>query len=333
MKQPQRRALWAIVTALALTEAPACGGSDKGEGSDTPAGPIIDDTVGIVDDANDLVDDAIAGPAPTAPDPNESASKIAADIDEDCKERCDKIFALPCPPEGETVENCREACPRQYTDPAGFCLHETRDLTDCQARSPHSCVQIDAQRNLWRQEQPCTDRDAALRACLDHIECKIYCAKSIELSCNNGAFDACFDTCRAREEAVGSGWGQVAVCRGRDFEEGTLTCSNGELLGGGQFCDRSVLRAAEDIIDDEPDKLCEGWCFAATQLQCGGAACAATCATALEDAQCGDAFRAYATCLIEREELVCSEGQPTIRTFSASCSTLGDTYDACKNQQ
>ena len=81
--------------------------------------------------------------------------------------------------------------------------------------------------------------------------------------------------------------------------------------------------------------MCDGFCWAAETIGCGGSDCLNTCKAKTESATCGSYYRNVVECTYGRNELAlhCDGGTPVPDPAASSCTSAIEQYDNCMMQQ
>jgi hypothetical protein len=90
-------------------------------------------------------------------------------------------------------------------------------------------------------------------------------------------------------------------------------------------CAYSVMTVAE-CIGDESTNMCDGWCWAADRLGCGGDDCAADCQANQEDAACGVEWLDLLDCVLFFGDAECSDAG---LIGNGICDSEMTAYQAC----
>jgi hypothetical protein len=202
-----------------------------------------------------------------------------------------------------------------------FCLEEYRDYVECRGSGGYDCVN-----DFPYQRSTCALEQAAYSECAQHLGCKRYCKESADQGCNDLPFDECVTQCTGGDPSVPADCSyqveSIASCQVSIGE----VCADGE-PGSLDACASSVLYVAECVSDDSGE-LCDGWCWAANRLGCGGDDCATDCATKKADATCGNAFNELLDCVMFFGDGACVDG-----AFNGNgiCDSEVSSYEACIN--
>jgi hypothetical protein len=223
-------------------------------------------------------------------------------IGEACKSDCDKQLALPCAPAGVNSLTCQLSCAATTSQLDGFCLAEYRDYVACRADGGYDCVQ-----NTPYPRSTCAVQQLAFSKCTEHLGCKRYCKKILDLGCNSTPLDTCVATCSSTQEVSLPSTcvrttETIATCQASY----STSCANGG-LNMPDTCASTVIMVAE-CYSDASNNLCDGWCWAANRLGCGGTDCAADCAAKKADATCGSLWSSLLDCVLFFDDGICSGG-------------------------
>lgn len=241
-------------------------------------------------------------------------------IETHCEADCEGQYALDCAPESSNALVCETSCVAATAQVGDFCLVEYDALVACRAEGGYSCVQEYPYPN-----STCASEQLTYSECTRDIGCKRYCAKSIKESCTDDSLDDCIAACLDEKAALpddcevyfdGLPYCQ-ATTAGASCVDGKLSTPAG--------CAYSVMNVAECLSDESMD-LCEGFCWAANRLGCGGEDCAADCAEKSEDATCGAAYADMLDCVMFFGDAACVDG-----TFMGNgiCDTEARAYATC----
>jgi hypothetical protein len=222
-------------------------------------------------------------------------------IGEVCEADCDAQFATDCAPANSNTLTCEYSCAAATAQLGDFCLDEYRDYIECRGDGGYDCVN-----DFPYQRSTCVLEQTAYSTCAQHIGCKRYCKESVDQGCSDVPFDDCFADCTGGDEAVPADCSYqietIAYCQ---VTAGAV-CVDGA-LSTPAACASSVLYVAE-CVSDESGELCDGWCWAANRLGCGGDDCAAECAAKKADATCGNAWNELLDCVMFFGDGACVDG-------------------------
>jgi hypothetical protein len=135
----------------------------------------------------------------------------------------------------------------------------------------------------------------------------------------------CLDAQAGFEDAIcGIYYTQLLSCWGQNLE-----CEGDRPAVGS--CGPAVAEVADCV--GRRNHACDGFCWAAEQLGCGGADCATTCMTRAEDTSCGHYYRSLIECSYGSRELsvTCESGEPT--PSPTACASALEQYTTCMQTQ
>jgi len=248
-----------------------------------------------------------------------ASSDLLDQIGEACKAECDAQYALDCAPASGNTLTCQLGCASQTSQLGDFCLAEYRDYIQCQADGGYDCVNSSPY-----PRSTCALQQQAFSQCVQHIGCKRYCAKVADLGCDDAPFDTCLDACIAGDDALpGScvySTETIATCQAT-----SSTKCDGKGLDVPASCNYAVLSVAECVSDDSSN-LCDGWCYAANHLGCGGTDCAADCAANKTATTCSSEWNSLLDCALFFDDAACS-GDRLIG--NGICDNEQQAYDDC----
>jgi hypothetical protein len=248
-----------------------------------------------------------------------ATSDLLDQIGEACKAECDAQFALACAPASSNTLTCQLSCAAQTTQLGDFCLAEYRDYVQCQADGGYDCVN-----DSPYPRSTCALQQQAYSQCLQHIGCKRYCAKVADLGCDDAPFDTCLDACIAGDDSLPAtcvySTETIATCQATS----STTCA-GKGLDVPATCDYAVLSVAECVSDDSSD-LCDGWCYAAEHLGCGGSDCSADCAAKKTATLCSSEWNSLLDCALFFDDAACSGAR---LIGNGICDNEQQAYDDC----
>jgi hypothetical protein len=244
------------------------------------------------------------------------------EIEGHCERSCDAQYALECAPNTSNKLVCETSCVAQTAQLGDFCLREYADYVGCQADGGYACLQMNPYPN-----STCAVQQLAFSQCAQHIGCKRECAVSIGLGCTDQTQDACVEACIADTmglpDQVCAIYGeQISYCRATQQNP---TC-NGDKLLTPASCSLWVLEVA-DCIHDETSDYCEGWCYAANSLGCGGDDCATECAAKAADMTCGSAWTDLMDCGLFFGDAACTTDMALMA--NGICDSEVQTYETC----
>ncbi len=245
------------------------------------------------------------------------------EIDGHCDRQCEAQYALECAPPSSNKLICKANCVAQTAQLGDFCLREYADIVACQADGGYTCVQ-----NTPYPNSTCAAQQVALSTCTQHLGCKRECGVAIELGCTDATQDGCTEACIADldnlpEDAICAIYGeQISMCRATQQNP----MCNGESLLTPAGCSYAVLEVA-DCVHDDTSSYCDGWCYAANSLGCGGDDCATDCAAKLADATCGMAFQEMMDCGLFFGDAACTEDMGFMA--NSICDSEAQTYTTC----
>ena len=240
-------------------------------------------------------------------------------IEEACDADCAEQYALDCTPPNTNELTCRSQCAAQTGQLGDFCLAEYAAVVECRAEGGYECLTT-----YPSPRATCGSEQLALRECMANLGCKRSCQKSVEDSCTSLSLDDCIDACIAKGEDLPTScvysWDSIAMCK----VQAGATCADGELTTPAT-CAHNVMYLAECISDESMD-MCDGWCFAANTLGCGGDDCAADCAARAADPTCGTAFNDMLDCALFFDDAACSGD---MLLGNSSCESDATAYTTC----
>jgi hypothetical protein len=241
-------------------------------------------------------------------------------IEEACSRDCDAQYALECVPPNSNVLICRTQCAAQTAQIGDFCLPEYATVVECRADGGYECLTT-----YPSPRATCGSEQLAFRDCTTNIGCKRSCKKSVDEGCTTLSLDECIDACIAEGMELPMGcvytWDSIAMCK---VQSGGSTCVDGELTTP-TACSNSVMYVAECVSDDSED-MCDGWCWAANTLGCGGDDCATDCAAKLADTTCGMQFTDMLDCALFFNDAACSGDQ---MLSNGICESEAMAYTTC----
>jgi hypothetical protein len=249
--------------------------------------------------------------------------QLLDEIDGHCERSCDSQYALECAPPSSNKLVCEANCVAQTAQLGDFCLREYSDYVKCQADGGHACVQ-----NTPYPNSTCAGQQVALSQCMQHLGCKRDCQVSIELGCTSESQDACTEACIADvtdlpdSGACGVYREQIAMCRAT---QANPTCNGDEVLTPAA-CAHWVLEVGS-CVQEESMSYCDGWCYAANTLGCGGDDCAADCADKAADETCGAAWNEMMDCALFFGDAACSEDMGLMA--NGICDSEVQSYTMC----
>jgi hypothetical protein len=240
---------------------------------------------------------AKGGGAGTTGSGGTATSALLDAIGDACKVDCDAQFALDCAPQNANTLTCQLSCAASTAELGDFCLAEYRDWVVCRGNGGYDCLQ-----NNPYPRATCAVEQQAFSLCTQHIGCKRFCEKTLDLGCNDTAFDDCLSSCTSEKlplpdtssssNSCAYTLENIALCQATS----STKCA-GDALEMPAACATSVLSVAE-CIDENSTDHCVGWCWAADRLGCGGTDCANDCATKTADATCGSKWNALLDCVL-----------------------------------
>ena len=80
-------------------------------------------------------------------------------------------------------------------------------------------------------------------------------------------------------------------------------------------------------VQEESDSYCDGWCYAANSLGCGGDDCAADCAAKAADMTCGTAWNEMMNCALFFGDAACTEDAGLMA--NGICDSETEAYTTC----
>jgi hypothetical protein len=291
----------------------ATGGSG-GTGGDTSAGGSSAARGGSGGSGGSTAGSGGSGAAPT--------DAILDEIEGHCERSCDAQYALECAPANSNRLICETSCVAQTGQLGNFCMREYADYVACQADGGYACVQ-----NTPYPNSTCAVQQLAFSQCAQHLGCKRECALSRSLGCTDATQDDCVESCitnaNGLPDAICTVYSeQISMCRATQQNP---TC-NGEQLLTPASCAMWVLEVGS-CIEDETSSYCDGWCWAANSLGCGGEDCAADCAAKSEDMTCGMAFQQMMDCGLFFGDAACTTDMGLMA--NGICDSEVQTYQTC----
>ena len=241
-------------------------------------------------------------------------------IEGHCEADCAAQYALDCAPANSNALVCETSCVAATAQVGDFCLVEYAALVECRAAGGYECLQ-----EYPYPRATCAGEQLAFSECTVDIGCKRYCARSIEEGCTDAALDDCIVVCLEEKSALPDDceryYDGVPYCEATTT---ATTCVDGKLTTP-EVCSYSVMSVAECLTEESTD-LCEGFCWAADRLNCGGDDCAADCAAKSADETCGAAYVDMLDCAMFFGDAACVDG-----TFSGNgiCDSEAQTYATC----
>jgi hypothetical protein len=249
-----------------------------------------------------------------------NTEELLDQIGEVCETDCDAQYATECAPTNTNTLTCQLSCAAATAQLGDFCLEEYRDYIDCRGDGGYDCVN-----DYPYQRSTCAAEQVAYSECAQHIGCKRYCKKAIDEGCIESELDACIDECLTQDQDLPEDCQryyseQIAYCQATN----PTTCIEGG-LSTPAACSYAVLTIAECISDESQD-LCDGWCWAANRLGCGGEDCASECAEKSEDETCGAAWKELLDCGLFFGDAACDSA-----SFNANgiCDSEVQAYTTC----
>lgn len=245
------------------------------------------------------------------------------EIEGHCERNCESQYSLDCAPPSSNKLVCEASCVSQTAQLGDFCLREYADYVACQADGGHTCVQSTPYPN-----STCVAQQLAFSQCVQHIGCKRDCKVAIDTGCTTTSHEDCTAACI---EDVGSlpdsgacsiYREQIAMCRAT---QPNPTC-NGESLLTPAACATWVLEVGS-CVQEESGSYCDGWCYAAELLGCGGEDCAADCAAKAADETCGTAWNDVMDCGLFFGDAACTEDMGLMA--NSICDSDVQAYTAC----
>jgi hypothetical protein len=251
-----------------------------------------------------------------------STDDLLDEIDEHCERSCDSQYALECAPPSSNKLVCEANCVAQTAQLGDFCLREYADFVKCQADGGHTCAN-----DIPYPNSTCAGQQAALNQCIQHLGCKRDCQVSIELGCTTETQAACTEACI--EDVTGPDGSscvgyreQIAMCRAT---QANPTCNGDEVLTPAA-CAHWVLEVGS-CVQEESMSYCDGWCYAANALGCGGEDCDADCAAKAADETCGMAWNEMMDCALFFGDAACTEDMGLMA--NGICDSEVQTYTTC----
>jgi hypothetical protein len=252
-----------------------------------------------------------------------STDDLLDEIDEHCERSCESQYALECAPPSSNKLVCEANCVAQTAQLGDFCLREYADFVKCQADGGHTCVNDTPYPN-----STCAGQQVALSQCIQHLGCKRDCQVSIELGCTTETQDDCTEACiedvtdLPDSGACGVYREQIAMCRATQVNP---TCNGDEVLTPAA-CAHWVLEVGS-CVQEESMSYCDGWCYAANTLGCGGEDCDADCADKAADETCGMAWNEMMDCALFFGDAACTEDMGLMA--NGICDSEVQTYTTC----
>jgi hypothetical protein len=236
-----------------------------------------------------------------------------------CEVDCDAQFALECAPANQNTLTCKANCAAQTGQLGDFCLAEYADLVECRGSGGYECVTTYPYPN-----STCASEQLAFQTCTMDIGCKRACDKSVDEECTSQSLEECIEECIAKGDALPMDCSyytdSIEFCK----VTGDAACVDGELKTP-MACASTVMNIADCVAEEAMD-LCEGWCWAANELGCGGDDCAAECANRVADATCGSAWNEVLDCGIFFGDAGCADG---FLAANSICDSEMTAYTAC----
>jgi hypothetical protein len=245
------------------------------------------------------------------------------EIDAHCERSCDSQYALDCAPPSSNKLVCEANCVAQTAQLGDFCLREYADYVKCQADGGHACVQDTPYPN-----STCAGQQLAFSQCAQHLGCKRDCKVSIDLGCTTETHDACTEACIANVTDLPDNGAcsvyreQIAMCRAT---QANPSCNGDEVLTPAA-CAYWVLEVGA-CVQEESMSYCDGWCYAANTLGCGGDDCAAGCAAKVAHETCGTAWTEMMDCALFFGDAACTADMGLMA--NGICESEVDTYTTC----
>jgi hypothetical protein len=252
-----------------------------------------------------------------------STDELLDEIDAHCERSCDSQYSLDCAPPSSNKLICEANCVAQTAQLGDFCLREYADLVKCQADGGHTCVQDTPYPN-----STCAGQQLAFSQCAQHLGCKRDCKVSIDLGCTDESQDACTEACIAEVTDLPNGGTcgvyreQIAMCRATQVRP---MCNGDEVLTPAA-CAHWVLEVGA-CVQEESMSYCEGWCYAANTLGCGGEDCSEDCAAKAADETCGAAWNEMLDCALFFGDAACTADMGLMA--NGICDSEVQTYTMC----
>jgi hypothetical protein len=240
------------------------------------------------------------------------------ELERACGLNCEARAAASCAMNIGSVDQCMAQCLVIDEANRGYCLAEQRDQFACLASGGYTCIS-----GYPQPKSTCVAESQALATCTQMAPCRTFCERAAGECAAEG--DACLTECMERqtgfEDAIcGIYYMQLLACWGPD-----LTCDGDRPAIGS--CGAQVAEIADCVGRRNHD--CDGFCWAADQLGCGGADCTTTCMTTADEVRCGSYYRSVLDCAIGNRALqfTCEDGVPT--PDPVACSSAIDQYTTC----
>jgi len=252
-----------------------------------------------------------------------NTADLLDEIEAHCERDCDQQYALDCAPANSNTLVCQLSCAAQTSQLGDFCLREYADVVKCRADGGYACL---------TETQPypnstCAVQTLAQNECVQNLGCKRQCALAIAEGCTTAPFDTCLEECIAAGDTLPEDCSRyrytdaIALCRATTASP---VC-DGETIATPATCSYYAIEIGSCLYDESGD-YCEGWCYAADELGCGGTDCMADCQAKLMDPTCGTAWQDMLDCGLFFGDAACTDG-----AFMANsiCDSETTTYTTC----
>jgi hypothetical protein len=240
-------------------------------------------------------------------------------VEEACEVDCDAQFALECAPVNQNTLTCKANCAAQTGQLGDFCLVEYAALVECRGEGGYECVTTTPYPNAT-----CASEQLAFQTCTMDLGCKRACDKSVDEGCTSQSLDECIEACITGGDELPMDCSyytnSIEFCK----VNGDAVCVDGELKTP-MSCARTVLDIADCVADEAMD-MCDGWCWAANELGCGGEDCATECANRVADPTCGSAWNEVLDCGLLFGDAGCVDG---FLAANDICDSEMTTYTTC----
>jgi hypothetical protein len=241
-------------------------------------------------------------------------------IEAHCEADCDAQYALDCAPVNSNRLVCETSCVSATAQVGDFCLVEYAALVECRSQGGYECLQ-----DYPYSRSTCAGESLAFSECARDIGCKRYCDRLVDEQCGDASFDDCLTQCFEEEAALPVDcqpyYDGVPYCQAT---MATATCVDGK-LSTPEACSYSVMSVAECIGEDATN-YCDGFCWAADRLGCGGEDCAADCAAKSADETCGAAWLDMLDCAMFFGDAACVDG---VFMGNSICDSEAQAYATC----
>ncbi|HKU41009.1 MAG TPA: hypothetical protein VJR89_22760 [Polyangiales bacterium] len=329
----------ALVALQVLLLSSGCGGDDGGTGGGTGGGCTTDDECkgDRICEAGVCVDphsgssgtSGSAGSSGTSGASAGSGGKLAAagsggaiddpEFEEACIENCKARQAAGCTMNVGSLDQCMAQCLVLDETNFSYCLDEQTTQYACQASGGYTCVS-----GYPQPKSTCANELQAVSMCQQKAPCRAFCDRAAGECAPDGSacVDSCYKTQTGFEDAIcGVYYSQLLSCWGQ-----SLTCKDGKPAVGS--CGAQVAQVGDCI--GRRQHVCDGYCWVADALGCGGADCVSNCkAKADVVGSCGSYYRNLVDCAIGDHalQMSCENGEPT--PSATACSSYIQQYTMC----